>query len=311
MQYSEQNPRLYSPEFTAFISSLLKRANLNDINISLLTSEKCLEKFRAAFTHKSISREADVNYELLEIVGDAFINNIVVRYIRRKFPRVVNVMWITKLKHYLISKGWLSLMAEKYGFLNYIWMSDELSVKFNKLTQEEKHADDKDKDSYLSILEDTMESFIGALVENVDEIKGIPGPDFTVATLIIYSFFDEAKIELDFKRIFDPKTRIKELFERKGGHGTSHSKWKFAPGPRGNPKVERVFNPDGTHMYKVEIYGFPLGDMSENRHNSVLLGIAEHRSQRIAEYTAYTKALEELKKYGIEERPYNPYKRTN
>lgn len=313
--YSERNPRLYSPEFTVFVSSLLKRANLNDTNIRLLLSEDSLEKFRASFTHKSISRDADINYEVLEIRGDGIINAIVVEYIRDKFPRVVNVMWITKLKHYLISKGWLALMAEKLNFMNYIWVSDEIAERFREMTEDEKHFDLIDKNGYMSILEDTMEAFIGALMENIKAIKGIAGPGYATSTEFLYLLFDEAKITLRHDLIFDPKTRIKELFERKEGHGVNPQD-KFGRGYKWNFKRNLVdgeyINSEGKTIYTVKIYGYPLGDQDENRRNAVLLASTEHPVKLKAQFEASENALKLLRdKYNIKERTYNPYKRTN
>lgn len=301
-EYSQFKPILYTPAFTEFIRSLLKRSNLNERNIATLTSDVYMDKFRTAFTHKSISIKADVNYELLEIVGDGIINMLVVRYIRSRFPKVVNVMWITKLKHFLISKSWLSKMAEKYGFYQYLWISDKLSERFQTLSAEEKLFD-LEKDGYMSVLEDTMEAFIGALVENIDDMKGLPGPGYTIATSLLFSFFDESNISLDYDLLFDPKTRIKEIFERKGGFGPLEKKWNF----KDNLSVKR----DAEGNYVVELHGYPKGDKQPLLTNRLLLAKATHAVQLKAEFIVAAEAIKKLKEYGITEKKPNPEIRIN
>lgn len=110
--------------FESFIKSLLSRARLTETTMAYLLSPESLKSFRVAFTHKSMNVSAMENYELAELVGDSVINAIIIAYIRARFPKVVNVDWISRLKNTTVSKEKLASLADKHGFLKWIRMAD-------------------------------------------------------------------------------------------------------------------------------------------------------------------------------------------
>src|SRR5271156_4221669 len=105
-------------EFTNFIRSFFIRANLLESNILLFTGKKEMEMFLEAFTDASY--DEIYNYELIEFSGDLDVNRAIGGYIRQRYPHIINVEWLTKIKHYLTSKRALSIIADKLGFVEYI-----------------------------------------------------------------------------------------------------------------------------------------------------------------------------------------------
>lgn len=263
--------------FEQFIESLLRRAKLSKQVMGFLLSPESMRKFNVAFTHKSITTNAYDNYELAELVGDSIINTIIIAYIRSRFPKIVNVDWISRLKNKTVSKENLAILAEKYGFLKWIRMEDHGSEEDDKAGLKDRgHANTliygsrlspQDPKSvvlrrsiptqkgvegvnwvridwvpeipknvaqekmfinakFMSLLEDTMEAFVGTLQTLIDTYEGarhpdyairglLPGPGYAVCATIVSSFLDEIKFSLKYEDVFDPISRLKQrVFDR-------------------------------------------------------------------------------------------------
>ena len=258
------------PTFKDFIAFLLKNAKLDDVHMEFLLSAESLKRFQVAFTHKSVSIEATDNYELSELVGDSVINTIIISHIRSRFPRIVNVDWISRIKNTAISKDQLSVLAFNNGFLKWIHMSDAGQEHDSDVSHEKRELvnlflynsriDPNDiasatlyrvSDGYIdfkrdiaetfrigydklflnakfkSLLEDTMEAFVGTLQSMIDKYEGakypdfaiygnLPGPGYAVCSYIISKFLSEVNIPIDYESVFDPKSRLKQhIFDPK------------------------------------------------------------------------------------------------
>nr|QBK86641.1 MAG: ribonuclease III [Marseillevirus LCMAC102] len=190
-----------SEEFKTFIISLLQKANLQSKTLKKYTDAKSLAIFRQAFTHKS--HNPTFNYELLEFYGDTVVNFAVSQYIRKRFPEVISMKWLTKLEHNLSSKITLANLAKKAGFLPHI-LYDKKIVSQSETTLE-----------HLSMMEDVFEAFFGALVTifNKSSHRGV---GYAVAYTIITSFYNTLDISLKWEDVFDAKSRLKELYDNLG-----------------------------------------------------------------------------------------------
>uniref|UniRef100_A0A6C0LZR9 RNase III domain-containing protein n=1 Tax=viral metagenome TaxID=1070528 RepID=A0A6C0LZR9_9ZZZZ len=238
-------------EFQSFIGSLLAKANINEEHVQLYTNEKNLERYKVAFTHKSISTVAAENYETFEFDGDVIVNLCAVKYFRMRYPKITNVSWLTHIKHKVISQAILGMVAEKYGFLEHIRVGDDVinrivylsdghayrmpdgeHVKIHEPSQHHTpddirnaldtlHDDDgktvkKDHKptgcGYLALLEDTFESFIGATSAVVDSTAEVKvGASIAICFAIISAMLDEANISINYEDLWDPITRIKQM----------------------------------------------------------------------------------------------------
>ncbi len=191
-----------TPQFKTFIISLLKRAGLKEANIKSFTDSKSMKEFRMAFTHKSYSSK--FNYELFEFLGDLTLNWVVGNYIHDRWPDIINVDWLTKMKHALVSKKYLGMIAEKAGFYKFIVYSDEIKKELSGPNY-------KQNQIYKDMMEDTVEAFLGALKKVTDGKKRI-GVSMALSYNIISSFLDELNIDAyDYELYYDPISRLKEI----------------------------------------------------------------------------------------------------
>lgn len=281
--------------FRDFITSLLKRGNLGNTHLNLFTDDEAMKVFELAFVHSSV--DLINNYQLLELVGDTIVNASVIMYLREWNPKIISVKYLTRLKHNIISKKELALLAEKSGFWNNIKMNTETRDRFASMTLEQKH----DSDDYLSLLEDTFEAFIGAVNQIVDQKKKKDGLGFSVCYAIIKSFLNETVISLEYDKIFDSKTIFKELCDKKG--------WDFKTcfESREDHRVD-----DAPKSFTVKCFGYPFGDQTKNPANRELLAVVSGHIKMRTENKCAEEALMVLKrKYGIELIPPNPYERVN
>ena len=279
-------------DFRQFIISLLKRGNIKKSRMGEFTGVKCLKMFQTAFTHKTY--DADDNYELVELIGDSIVNYSVIRYLREWDSKIVSVKYLTRLKHNITSKKELALIAEKAGFFKYIRMGEDLTIKFQAMNQDFKH---NNKD-YKSILEDSFEAFIGTVSILVDKETGVSGTGTEIGYRIIKSFLKESSISLDYKDVFDAKTRYKELCDKRG--------WDF----KHAMNIQEVN--ENKRYFKVEVIGYPYGNKVKNENNKAVLAHVVGPIKVNVQNNACSAALKILEGvHNIYDLPPNPYKQQN
>lgn len=162
------------------------------------------------FTHSSVDKSR--NYEYFEILGDATLNKCIVWYISKRFPELQcpeGVKIIARLKINLISKKTFSGLAQHLGFWDFVSAEDEIrQTKMKK------------------VLEDVFEAFFGALEMLLDTIV-YPGAGYPMCYRIIVSLFNDLPISLAYNDLYDPITRLKEIFDYYKDLGTfSFSSYK-------------------------------------------------------------------------------------
>ncbi len=190
-----------------FIANVFRKSKIDPKYLDVLISPEAISIFQIAFTSPTV--DLVDNYEIYEYIGDVAANAAVVMYFYNVFPqlrsqRSINILNRLKIVH--VSKESYSKIAEDLGFQPYIRYDEKVAAEKTLF-----------KKSREALLEDIFEAFIGATQSILMEYFGPLG--IGVASQIIYNFikpiFDAKEISFEPSVIYDAKTRLKELFERK------------------------------------------------------------------------------------------------
>ena len=192
-------------EFKELIANFLSRSKLRREYIDLFTNEKNLQKFKIAFTDASFDQ--NTNYEYYEFVGDVVVNKTLVFYILYRFPQVKKQGWLTKIKHYLMSGRYLGMLADKYGFFPHIRFAGKVQEAF------EQNPILHHNEEYTKLLENVFEAFVGCFMEICDEIFYYGVGDHLMFE-IFKSLLDAEEISIKYEDIFDPVSRLKEIYDQ-------------------------------------------------------------------------------------------------
>lgn len=295
-----------SKNFRFFLTKLLKRGKVRDSEIETLLSTEVVEEFKIAFTHPSAGAERD--YQLYEFLGDVVINEFVPFYLRWRFPKIVSVKWITRLKHTLISKKYLAKLAREEGIDKFAIYGDEpfsdsegrsligmrKEIEANPVLDTNMH--------YLNMLEDIMEAFFGCLVTVIVDSGKAHGVATEISHNILKSFFGPVDIASKYEDVFDPVSRLKELYEsRARGY-----KW---PNDQ-TYKFDKIEHPDGSVKFKATVYGWPAGNKTVIPENKVKLAEEVAINKDDAKQKAANRALHVLDvTWKIKEIPLNPHEK--
>lgn len=264
MMVKKMNELAQNIAFQEKIRSFLRISFLKQKHITKITDPEGMALYAQAFTHASVS---PVNYEWLEILGDATLNKCVVWYINNRFPQLHNaegVKVIARLKIKLVSKNNFSEIAEHYGFLPFIQLNEEnMKTKLN----------------LRSVLEDVLEAFFGATEILIDRHFG-QGSGGGICFQLLKNIMDRRPISLKYEDLYDPITRLKETFDI----FRSSNLW-------GQVRYEN--NKEGSTQY-VTVFQF---DPASGR--KVALGYASAPTLDEAKQLAATAAIERLAAQGF------------
>ena len=278
-------------EFNFFIEKLLDLSNLKSKYKQILLQPENLEKFKIAFTHKSV--DPDNNYELYELLGDAVLGHALVWYLYNRFPQVrcpSGIDIISKLKNRLGSKKSLSSLSDKLDFEKYI------SISLKEKDEEYK---------MMSLLEDTFESFIGIMSLILDETFGI-GIGYNVTYSILKRILDKEEISTEIE-LKDNKTSLKEIFDK---NKDKLGEVKYITSKVGNIYTTNIFAIKYSHeKMKVEhikiepekhftLESIPFTEKIIK--SQILLGTDNAKNKKESEQKAAEKALKMLCTKGIE-----------
>lgn len=275
---AHKSKRVVTKEFLSFIRAFLKKGGLKEETISLLLDDEIVQyEFLKSFNHKSMGSD---NYEQYEIYGDKVVNFCIMNYLFERFPKVVNVGYLSKLEQHLKSKKVLSFMASQGNFIEYINYDPSVAYLYEDEDLEE-------NEEYRSLLEDTFESLIGCVSYQMDK-KFMKGIGTIVCYRIIKTFLDSMEISLAYNDVYDAFSRLKQMaFDRK-------PKWDATPNTEQN---NIIFKHDPkTKMVTVEIYGYPVGNKEPIRENRRLLGRATGNIQSETKQEAAERAIQLLVK---------------
>lgn len=182
--------------FKRFITSLLKKGNIKDKYIDLLTTNENMKIYACAFTSELIDEVN--NYQVYEQLGDLTVNKFIVWYIYKRFPQLKcpeGVKVAARLRINYGSKNSFCSIAETLGFWNFISATNDIRQRKKK-----------------ALLEDVFEAFIGATETILDEQTTV-GVGYACVFKILSAIFNEIPISLKYEDLYDAKTRLKELFD--------------------------------------------------------------------------------------------------
>ena len=171
-------------DFRSFLMrTIAARTTVSTICARMLVCDRYEDTWSMAFTHSSF--DAVDNYKMFEQCGDATIHHFIKNHILdrlphfRRFP-VKYVGVVENINQRCVSRAGLSVLARDLGFAPYISYDNTDSV----LAESGGYAKPLSK-----MLEDTFESFIGALETIVDEHVGMKGAGFAVCSEFLDDLF--------------------------------------------------------------------------------------------------------------------------
>ena len=274
--------------FKDLIMSLLKRGRLKPKYIDLLTSDQNMKLYDQAFT--ATTANSEVNYEIMEQLGDLSANKFIVSYTYRRFPQLEcpkGVKVAARIRINYGAKQSFSKIADDLGFWNYISASDDDRMHNKK-----------------ALLEDSLESFLGCTEQIIDN-KYRPGVGYAIVYDILTDIFDKISISLDYNDLYDAKTRLKELFDwdQKLGNVTYITNRKDVLAETSAYQVPvygkiAKTNPAMQPIKKQTVMGTDY--TLEPQRDWVLLGTGTAAIQKDAEQKAAKQALLAMKKHGSE-----------
>lgn len=263
--------------FKKLIIGLLKKGNIKQKYIDILTSPESMEIYASAFTSEQVDETN--NYQVYEQLGDLTGNKFIVWYIYRRFPQLQcaeGVKVAARLRINLGSKNSFCSIAEKFGFWDFISATNDVRQRKKK-----------------PLLEDVFEAFLGA-TETIIDTHTKTGVGYASVYKILSSIFDEINISLRYEDLYDAKTRLKELFD-------IHSE-KLGP-IRYEEKREDLIA--YSYIYRLDGARFetrPDGTINPNsivgRYRKVLIGQGSAALKADAEQIASEDALKNLATQG-------------
>jgi len=274
-----------TPDFQEFARKLLKRAKIKDSIIDeIWSNDKYKSMIEKAFIHKSYDNNAKSNYEKVETLGDLVLNMAIVNYVVNKYG-VLSSHWLSNIKHRLISSQSFARLAQQINMYPYIKMGWEDRVSMQEKMDEHVQLgrDVLDVKDYRSLLEDVFEAFCGTLQVIINDRAGmVAGPGYAVCYEFIKSFLDNMEIPMTVEEVFDPISRVKEIYDMNGWSNKSDQMTKTRKLENGDFQVTYIayFNP--------------------NSKKFTWLGSAESRNKKEARREAAVETLKILEeKYGI------------
>ena len=190
--------------FKDLITSLLEKGNLKPKYINRLTDEKSMESYGIAFT--AVTANSENNYERFEQIGDLAANQFIVSYSYRRFPQLdctQGVKVVARLRINYGAKEFFAIVADNLGFWPFISAAED-GEKPNTYYRKYNKRD---------LLEDVFEAFIGCTEYLLDKAYR-PGVGYGIVYDILSNIFDEIPMSLAYEDLMDPKTRLKETFDK-------------------------------------------------------------------------------------------------
>jgi ribonuclease-3 len=97
---------------------------------------KNYDRFKIAFTHRSVKSASSKNYERLEFLGDAVIDLVVSRFVMHEFPEGDEGL-LTKKRSALVQQSFLASMGEMLGLLNHLTIDPTVNINHKKVASKQ------------------------------------------------------------------------------------------------------------------------------------------------------------------------------
>lgn len=94
-------------------------------------NESLLQK---AITHKSFNTKVSHNYEQLEFLGDAILDEIISHLLLKKFPNATEG-YLTQKRSSLVRKSFLSTIGKKFSLIKYLRAGNSLDLNDEKVIE--------------------------------------------------------------------------------------------------------------------------------------------------------------------------------
>lgn len=186
-------------DFKRLITGLLKKGNLKQKYIDILTTQESMDIYSAAFTSELVDEEH--NYQVMEQLGDKLAGTFLVWYMYDRFPVLNCVQGVKVVARLLINYGAKQSfykIAQDLGFWPFITATNDLRQRQMK-----------------PLLEDVFEAILGAIGRILDT-QVCHGIGYAMVYKILKAIFDDMDISLKYDDLYDSKTRLKELFDMHG-----------------------------------------------------------------------------------------------
>lgn len=253
--------------FENFIYKQMKRAgiNKNDAQKIFMMNK---DLFVRAFTHKSAGEE---NYDMLEAFGDKILNTALFQILYERHPDL-HQGTITMAFQKAKSEEILYREGEKEGFFEHIVMSKEYK-KDAVNWRDNFHNDDfspvfSKYNIYIKALEDTVESFCGALCMAVNKWSGCRmGPGAETVYLWAKPIVEGLPFDpTDEKQTKNIKHQLKEFWDTvyaedvyNGNKIANHMMFRFDQRSRPGKCIVHVMDPDPSVKGKRKTIGTAMG----------------------------------------------------
>lgn len=183
-------------DFKNLILSILRKGKLKEHYISILIDDESMKIYNDVFTSNT-ANPVD-NYEMYEQMGDVLAGSFLVWYMYRRFPQLQCSEAVKIVARLKINYG------ARQSFFK---IGDSLGLwPFISATEDERNHIRKD------LLEDILEAFIGATAFIVDSRIRV-GVGYAIVYDILAGIFDDIDISLKYEDLYDPITRLKEVFD--------------------------------------------------------------------------------------------------
>jgi dsRNA-specific ribonuclease len=272
-------------DFKELVIHFLKTGRVKEDKIKKFTDERSLNQFRYSFIHKSYGGEEMAG--LSKYLGDVVIDNCIAFYIKKRFPNVISVKYLTRLKHNVSENDWLGLCVEDTGIFKYVLYGDEKKEKMTK------YVNLHENEEYSGLLKGAFSSFIGTMVTIIDN-NTIDGAGYVVAYNIVFHYLNKISMTLDYESVFSNKYRLKEVYDK--------FKWEF------HREVETRENKSDKTWHTV-IYGYPYGSRKRDPNQRVSIGEGVGTTKKIATDIASKNGLDALRRVGIREARPDPFRK--
>ena len=274
------------PNYRKHLFSLLKKySGLSNAKIESYLDESSMKLWEEAITHSSF--DPHHNYDLLELYGDTKLNEFASEYIRFVHPRVINIQWLDKIRHYLKSRDVFmkfTIVLDLARFLKIGADSDIRRILSDTSGKEQKR--------YEKLMGDISEAWFQALfIVSRSKSAGV-GVAYQVCYNVAMKLFEATvgNIPLDPEIYFDAKTMFKELVE----------KYPFNWIEKGQINSIRKTRKNEDGSITVSFF-----DKEGN-----MVGTATEVNEHKAEQSAAKNALEVLREKGAIVSVPDPYERT-
>jgi dsRNA-specific ribonuclease len=267
MDYEKKTIKIYSGDrginFEKMLRKILEKSKLKNDYINQILKNG-MPLYSQAFTHPTA--DENNNYEPLEFLGDSIVNCVIVWYLSRRFPQLNcqdGVKILARLKINLVSKKVFASFGNELGFWKYV--SADMETRDTKMKK---------------TLEDVFEAFFGATQKLIDsEIR--MGVGYSICYNIIENLFGNMHISLKYEDLYDPKTRLKEVFDF---FKDTIGQIKYE-----NERIDRIQHVNVFRLFTDE----------RGKKQKILLGKGSAALKPDAVQKAASRALEKLNKDGI------------